>query len=77
MRANDVRYFQQTRPFEPFVIHLADGRSFEIRHPDVVAIPARTRSITVLNQDRLHERINLLMIVSLRPIHPKQLKKKP
>ena len=76
MREEEVRFFQQTRPFEPFTIHLADGRTFEIRHLDAISIVPRGRAVIVQNQDRLHEHLSLPMIVSLRPLKPLPEKKK-
>jgi hypothetical protein len=75
MKHEQVRLFQQRRPFEPFAIHLADARYFEVRHPDAVSLPpVETRSLAVLNKDRLTEVIDLLMIVSLRPLTPDEIK---
>lgn len=37
MRLEDLKQAKGRRPFEPFDINLADGRSFPISHPDAVA----------------------------------------
>ena len=33
------------RNFQPFTIHLSDGRSFSIPHPDFVAVGPRVSSV--------------------------------
>lgn len=37
MRLDDLRAIKDRRPFEPFVIRMADGREILVRHPDAVA----------------------------------------
>jgi hypothetical protein len=58
------------------MIHLADGRSFHIQHPDFVSFSSDRRAITVQNAEQLHEVISRMMIVSLRPLKPVSPKKK-
>jgi len=37
MRLEDIRAAKDTRPFEPFEIHLADGRALTVGHPDALS----------------------------------------
>lgn len=39
MTNETIRRFQRAQPFEPFEIHLADGRVVAIPHPDFVYVP--------------------------------------
>jgi hypothetical protein len=50
-------------PFEPFTIHLADGRTMSVRHPEFVA--AHPRRIIVVHEDATWSVIEPLLIVSL------------
>ncbi len=68
MRVDEVRYFQQMQPFHPFAIHLVDGRSSVVNHPDVVSLSENGRSVTILNSEKLHEMVSTFLIVSLRPL---------
>ena len=36
MRAEEIRNGQHARPFQPFTLHLADGREFLVNHRDFV-----------------------------------------
>ena len=75
MKLRQIRVFQDLRPFEPFAVHLADARYFEVRHPDAVfVLPDDDRTISIMNQDGLIEVVDLLMITSLRPLNAKELK---
>lgn len=44
MKAEDILTFLRAKPFEPFRIHLSDGSTFEIRHPEL-AIVERSKVI--------------------------------
>jgi hypothetical protein len=37
MRIQELRQAKDRRPFSPFSIRMADGKDFEVRHPDAVA----------------------------------------
>lgn len=38
MFARDLLEYVNATPFEPFRIHLTDGTSYEIRHPEMVKV---------------------------------------
>jgi hypothetical protein len=38
MRAEEVTELLRTRPFVPLRIHLTDGQTYDIRHPDSVLV---------------------------------------
>jgi hypothetical protein len=56
------------QPFRPFTVHLADGRSYLVRHPDFIAISTtdRGRDLTVHDDDGPHY-IDLLLVVEIHP----------
>jgi len=56
----------QAQPFRPFNIHLADGRSLPVEHPEVVAITPSGRTIGVGVSDAI-EIVDLLLVTSLKP----------
>ena len=45
MRPEDIRDFVQRRPFQPFRMTLTDGRSYEIRHPELAMVGRSTVAI--------------------------------
>ena len=56
------------RPFQPFVIHLADQRQFAVRHPDAATLSDGGRTVVVLNREGMDEIVDTLLIASLRPL---------
>ena len=42
MRYQDLFDFKRAKPFRPFRIVMNDGHSYDVRHPDFVAVGRRT-----------------------------------
>ncbi len=63
MDLEGVREALLKRPFEPFKIRLADGRSLGVRHPEMVAVGKRR--IIVVEPNDSWSVIEPLLIVSL------------
>jgi len=63
MDLEGVREALLKRPFEPFSIRLADGRSLAVHHPEMVAVGKRR--IIVVEPDDSWSVIEPLLIVSL------------
>ncbi|MEN0109793.1 MAG: hypothetical protein AAF805_03630 [Planctomycetota bacterium] len=38
MNAETIAELLLGRPFQPFAIHVSDGRSFEVRHPEFAGV---------------------------------------
>ena len=47
MAPDDIYQRLVTRPFEPFRVHLSDGRSFEVPHPERAIVAGHRMSIAV------------------------------
>jgi hypothetical protein len=61
-----VRTMQTAQPFRPFLVKLADGRQFEVRHPENIACSPNGREMTVYEGDQMHL-IEMLLVVELVP----------
>jgi len=57
----------RAEPFRPFDLHLADGRSLPVEHPEAVAISPPGRTIGVGLKDGTIEIVDLLLVTSLKP----------
>ena len=76
MPPDDLRTFLLQRPFAPFRLHLTDGRSFDVPHPENLSITARTAVVGVYQSGHANgqpfadysETIALIHIVSLTPL---------
>jgi len=56
------------RPFKPFEIHLADSRSLTVEHPEMLSQSRTGRTIAVASPDDTIEIIDLLLVVSIKPV---------
>jgi hypothetical protein len=73
MRPEDIREFLQHKPFQPFRITLTDGRTYEVRHPELamvgrstiaLGLPAPSEQIPIY--DRLVT-VSLLHVMQVEP----------
>ena len=70
MSIESLRRMHQARPFQPFEIHLADGRALPVEHPENLAQSLSGRTIGVAHPDGSIEVVDLLLVVSLQPRPP-------
>ena len=67
MTIEQLRKMHQARPFQSFDIHLADGRSLPVDHPEFLAVTPPGRTIGVGLTDGTIEVVDLLLVTSLKP----------
>ena len=65
MRPEDIRQFLRQEPFRPFRLTLTDGRTYDIRHPELVAIGRSSLFIGFPRQDDPEPVYDDYLIVSL------------
>lgn len=65
MTIEHVRKLHAARPFQPFEIHLADGRTFAVPHPELLMQSQSGRTIAVACPDDTFETIDLLLVTSI------------
>ena len=65
MRAEEIRKVQHAQPFRPFILHLADGRTFEIKHPEFLFLSHGERSAIVDDVDGSFEIIDPMLVTSV------------
>ena len=53
------------RPFQPFILHLADGREMPVRHPEFTMPPPVGRTIVVYQPDRSMGILDLLLVAEI------------
>ena len=53
------------QPFRPFTIRMADGRAFEVAHPDFVAQSPSGRTVIVFQPDDSYSILDLLLMSEL------------
>ena len=74
MRSEDLREFVRREPFQPFRIHLSDGTTYEVRHPELVLVERTKALICFPAADapppaiERYEAVALLHITRLEPV---------
>jgi len=73
MTPREVMTHVAAEPFRPFRIHTASGRSFEVRHPEVVQVGRTTLTLSVPLADipdaeGLWYKLSLMLIESIEPL---------
>ena len=54
------------QPFRPFTIRMADGRTFDVVHPDFVAQSQSGRTVIVTQPDDTYSVLDLLLMTELQ-----------
>jgi hypothetical protein len=73
MTTQEIQRALSTQPFEPFRIMVADGRTFDVRHPEHLAHSGKGRLISLWMPDDSFVILDLLLVTGLqRPIPKKQ-----
>ena len=52
------------QPFRPYLVRLAEGRSFAVEYPENAGCSADSREMTVYDDDRLHL-VEMLQVIGL------------
>lgn len=73
MTIEKMRERYETRPFQPFIIHLTNGRAFTINHPEFLVSESIGRTITILETGDAQHIIDLLLVVELEILPETQI----
>lgn len=65
MTIDQLRRFYDAKPFQPFVIHLADGREIPIEHREFIMAAPSGRTVSVYQPDDTLNVIDLLLVTDL------------
>jgi len=73
---DDVRRLLNSKPFQPFLIQLVDGTTFEIHHPEFVWFPEKNQRVMhITDGDGRETIVNTTIVVSMQRFDPDALKK--
>ena len=65
MTIERIRDLYNAQPFQPFVIHLADGREIPVSHREFIMAAPSGRTIVVMQPDDSMNIIDLLLVTDL------------
>ncbi len=69
MTIERIKELYEATPFQPFVLHLADGREIPVHHREFVAAAPSGRTLVVFQPDDRMNIIDLLLVTDVE-IHP-------
>lgn len=69
MTIDEIRKFYDAQPFQPFILHVADGRQIPVHGREFMASAPRGRMITVYQPDGNSDHLDLLLVtgIEVRP----------
>jgi hypothetical protein len=70
MTIEQLRNFYNAQPFQPFTIHLDDGRAIPVMHREFMASAPSGRTVTVYQPDDTMNVIDLLLVTDVE-VKPK------
>ncbi len=65
MTIGEVRRLYDAQPFQPFVMHLADGRNLAVAHREFLAMSPVGRTLVVYQPDGSFDIVDLLLVTDL------------
>ncbi len=60
-----LRNLYQAQPFQPFVLHLADGREIPVQHREFLAPSPSGRTVIVYQPDDSFNIVDVLLVTAL------------
>jgi hypothetical protein len=72
MAIQEIQRLLATKPFEPFRVLVADGRQYDVRHPENIAMAGKGRLIAIGLEDHFVTLDLLLVTGIVRPIPQRQ-----
>lgn len=64
-RPEDLRGLLRKRPFSPFRIHVTDGKSYDIAHPDQIIVLRSRAVVGAGNDNGFAERLEHIALVHI------------
>ncbi len=65
MTVEQLRRVHHASPFQPYTIHLADGRALRVPHRDFLATAPSGRTVIVYQKDDSFNIVDLLLVTDL------------
>jgi hypothetical protein len=69
MTLERLNQMHRAQPFQPFRVHLADGRTLDVPHPEYLAHPPNARTFVVMRPDESFDVVDLLLVTSLEVLN--------
>ena len=72
MTIEQIERMHRAQPFQPFRVHMGDGRHIDVEHPEYLSRTPAGRTIMIATRNESFEVIDLLLVTSLEPLRGKK-----
>ncbi len=66
MTATQLRERLRAKPFQPFTLFLADGRNISVKHPELMMISPKGRTVAIYNNDDSTSILDVMLVTEVR-----------
>ena len=76
MRSEDIRDFLQRKPFQPFRLTLTDGRTYEVRHPEMAMVGRSSVAIglpAANDPEPVFDRLVTVSLLHIMQVEPSEM----
>ena len=70
MAPDDIRARQMARPFNPFRLHMSNGMSVDIRHPEMIVVGDEAISVAVYDKKKDRVGLGYYSVINVNVIEP-------
>lgn len=70
MTVEQLQNVHHAQPFRPFTVHMGDGRSFFVKHPDFISRSPSGRTFIVHGDNDTFSILDLLLVTELEVHSP-------
>ena len=74
MTIQQLRAAHKATPFQPFTVHMADGRSFRVPHPDFLSMSPTGRTVIIYQEDDEFSILDLLLMTEIQMVQAESSK---
>ena len=65
MTIQQLRAAHRAAPFRPFTVRMADGRSFQVPHPDFLSMSPSGRTVIIYQENEEFSILDLLLMTEI------------
>jgi hypothetical protein len=65
MTVEQLNIVHHAQPFRPFTLHMGDGRSFFVKHPDFISRSPSGRTVIVHGENDSYNVLDMLLVTEI------------
>jgi hypothetical protein len=73
---NQIREAWEARPFVPFMLHLPDGRTLTVRHPELLSVSVDNRALWVWTHRDAGRMVDAMLVSDIEFLAPRRARRR-